>query len=51
MLRVIYKTSSEDNLQATEYSNTSYFQGNTLATDTEFEVIVTQIVILQIRMK
>lgn len=45
MLRVIYKTSSEDSLQATEYSNTSYFQGNTLATDTEFEV-VTQIVIL-----
>lgn len=38
MLRVIYKISSEGSQQATGYSNISYFQGITLARDTEFTV-------------
>lgn len=37
MLRVIYKISSEGSQQVTGYSNISYFQGNTLARDIEFE--------------
>lgn len=37
MLRVIYKISSEGRQQVTGYSNISYFQGNTLAGDIEFE--------------